>query len=70
MKLIKRIWSAIFAIALVVSMSGIMPVSAEEGIELLFSDITAEDATTLEGEAKVKVSVKGACGNVTIAQIA
>ena len=71
MKLMKKIWSAVLALTMIVTMSGIMPVSAaKDNIELIFKDITAEDPTTLEGEAKVKVSVKGAGGSVSIAQVA
>ncbi len=49
-----------------------MPVFADgaKQITVHFEDITATDATTLSGEAKVKVSVQGADGNVSIAQTA
>ena len=49
-----------------------MPVFADgaKQITVTFTDITATDATTLSGEAKVKVSVQGADGNVTISQTA
>lgn len=39
-------------------------------IKIEFEDITATDSTTLSGEAKVKVSVQGADGKVSIAQTA
>ena len=49
-----------------------MPAFADgtKQIKVTLTDITATDATTLSGEAKVKVSVQGADGNVSIAQTA
>ena len=49
-----------------------MPAFADgaKQITVHFEDVTATDATTLSGEAKVKVSVDGADGNVSIAQTA
>ena len=49
-----------------------MPVFADrtKQITVHFEDITAADTATLFGEAKVKVSVQGADGNVSIAQTA
>ncbi|UKI35275.1 MAG: hypothetical protein L6V93_13850 [Clostridiales bacterium] len=38
--------------------------------EFILTDITDTDTTTLEGEAKILVSVKGADGKLTIAQTA
>ncbi len=39
-------------------------------VTVSFKDVTASDATTLSGEAKILVSVQGASGNVSIAQTA
>lgn len=51
-------------------MSSVLPaVAAEPEIEVIFTDVTASDVTTLAGEAKIKVSVKGAEGSVSIAQM-
>lgn len=49
-----------------------MPAFADgtKQIKVTLTDVTATDATTLSGEAKVKVSVEGADGNVSIAQTA
>lgn len=49
-----------------------MPVWAAEAknIEVNFTDITNSATDTLKGEAKVRVSVKGAEGSATIAQMA
>ena len=49
-----------------------IPVMADgaENVEVIFTDVTGDDYTTLSGEAKIKVSVKGAGGNATIAQMA
>lgn len=44
--------------------------AAASNIEVVFTDVTATDTTTLSGEAKIMVSVKGAGGNVSIAQTA
>ena len=51
-------------------MSGITAFAADDNIEIVFTDVTATDETTLLGEAKIKVSVKGAGGKVSIAQVA
>lgn len=39
-------------------------------MEVIFTDVTESNLTTLAGEAKIKVSVKGAEGDASIAQIA
>lgn len=70
----KHTWRArigTLAIAACLAFSS-MPVFADgaKQITVHFEDITATDATTLSGEAKVKVSVQGADGNVSIAQTA
>jgi hypothetical protein len=62
-------------ISLLVALCVILPLpslfASEVGnIQILFEDITETDTTALLGEAKIKVSVKGAAGNVSIAQIA
>ena len=44
--------------------------AASKNIQVVFTDVTKTDPTTLEGEAKIMISVKGAEGNVSIAQIA
>ena len=48
-----------------------MPVFAADTdkIEVILTDVTETDLTTLSGEAKIKVSVKGAEGSAGIAQI-
>jgi len=70
----KHTWTArigTLAIAACLAFSSI-PVFADgaKQITVHFEDITATDSTTLSGEAKVKVSVQGADGNVSIAQTA
>lgn len=50
---------------------GAAPVfAADNNIEIVFTDVTATEPTTLTGEAKIMVSVKGAAGSATIAQTA
>lgn len=67
-KFISKIGS--LAVAACIAFSS-MPIFAAENknIEVSFSDIT-NTANVLKGEAKVKVSVKGADGKATIAQMA
>lgn len=44
--------------------------AASENIEIILSDVTGDNESTLKGEAKIKVSVKGAAGNVSAVQTA
>ena len=69
MKLMTKIGTLLAAMCLI--FSSVLPVMAAEtgNIEVMFTDVTASDVTTLSGEAKIKVSVKGAAGSVSIAQI-
>jgi len=47
------------------------PVSAaQDNIEIILTDVTKDNENTLLGEAKIKVSVKGAGGNVSLIQTA
>lgn len=62
-------------ISLLVALCVILPLpslfASEIGkIQIIFEDVTETDTTTLLGEAKIRVSVKGAEGNVSIAQLA
>lgn len=59
------------AVALCLALSA-MPVLAADNdkIEVILTDVTESEVTTLSGEAKIKVSVKGAQGNASIAQMA
>ena len=70
----KHTWRArivTLAIAACLAFSSV-PVFADgaKQITVQFEDVTAADATTLSGEAKIKVRVNGADGNVSIAQTA
>lgn len=66
-----RLICLISLIALVLSIFGAAPVMAEEDtIEIVLEDVTGSDATTLTGEAKVRVSIKGTVGDVSAAQVA
>ena len=44
--------------------------SDSDGIEIILTDVTADDETTLSGEAKIKVSMKGASGMMSAVQTA
>ena len=59
------------AVAVCLALSA-MPVfgAGTNKIEVTLTDVTETDLTTLKGEAKIKVGVKGAGGNVDIAQMA
>lgn len=67
----KRVIAALCTAFMIVAS---VAVSADETksskkIELVFEDVTASDTSTMTGEAKIKVSIKGAEGNVAIAQL-
>lgn len=59
------------AVAVCLALSA-MPVFAADAdkIEVILTDVTETDLTTLSGEAKIKVSVKGAAGDISEANAA
>lgn len=58
------------AVAVCLALSAIPVFAADtDKIEVKFTNVTESDLTTLTGEAKIMVSVKGAEGNVSIAQM-
>ena len=66
-----KIGSLILAVSLIGGNIFVPRVFAEENnIEIVLTDITEEDQTTLLGEAKIKVSVKGDVANANIIQAA
>lgn len=70
-KWLRNIGAGLLAIALVCGTQASIPVfAAADNIEIILTDVTQDDQTTLLGEAKIKVSVKGAGGSVTAAQVA
>ena len=70
-KWLRKVGSVILTTALVFGMQTAIPVSAAaDNIEIILTDVTQDDQATLLGEAKIKVSVKGAGGNVTAVQTA
>lgn len=67
----RRVGLILLSASLILGMlSGVAVYAAADNIEVIFTDVTSTDQTTLAGEAKIKVSVKGAGGDVTIAQMA
>ena len=67
----KKILSVILASSLIIGTAAVVSVSAAaDNIEVVLTDVTKDDQTTLLGEAKIKVGVKGAGGNVSVAQVA
>ena len=70
-KWLKKVGSVVLALAMVIGTQAAIPVSAAaDNIEIILTDVTQDNQATLQGEAKIKVSVKGAGGNVTAVQIA
>ena len=70
-KWFKKVSAGLLAITLVFGAQAAIPVSAAaDNIEIILTDVTQDDQTTLLGEAKIKVSVKGAGGSVSAAQTA
>ena len=71
LKRLKKVGVSLLAAVLVLGTQPAIPASAAaDNIEIILTDVTHDDQTTLLGEAKIKVSVKGAGGNVTAAQTA
>ncbi|MBQ7901604.1 MAG: S-layer homology domain-containing protein [Clostridia bacterium] len=66
----KKVGSLILAASMVLGTTSVIPVMAADNIEIVLTDITQDDGTTLLGEAKIKVGVKGAGGKVTAVQTA
>ncbi|MBQ3573653.1 MAG: S-layer homology domain-containing protein, partial [Clostridia bacterium] len=70
-KCFKKIGAGLMSAMLIFGTQAAIPVSAAaDNIEIVLTDVTQDDQTTLLGEAKIKVSIKGAGGNVTAAQVA
>ena len=66
----KRIASLALATSVLGTAFGAIPVFAADNIEIIFEDVTDTDPAIQQGEAKIKVSVRGADGDVSIAQVA
>lgn len=68
---LRKVSSVFLAVTLIAGMLVTVNVSAAaENIEIIFTDVTQDNQSTLQGEAKIKVSVKGAGGSVTAVQTA
>lgn len=65
---LKKLLAGIVAGAVLISTLPAM--AAESEIEVILENVTDTEINTLSGEAKIKVSVKGAAGSVSIAQMA
>ena len=72
MKTKSRIISIAVALLMIAltTFSGITIFAEEKTAEVVLTDVTSQDSTTLKGEAKIKVSVRGIGGDVSIAQTA
>ena len=67
----KKVGASLVAASMLAGAAPVMPVlAAADNIEIILTDVTAEHQDTLKGEAKIKVSVKGAGGKVSAAQTA
>ena len=63
----KRVIAALCTAFMIVASVAVS--AAESNIELVFEDVTSSDASTISGEAKIKVSIKGAEDSIKIAQL-
>lgn len=63
----KRVIAALCTAFMIVASVAVS--AAESNIELVFEDVTSSDASTMSGEAKIKVSIKGTEGSIKIAQL-
>lgn len=71
LKWFRKTGVSLLAAGLIFGSQTAVPVTAaSDSIEIILSDVTGDDQTTLLGEAKIKVSVKGAGGNVSAVQTA
>jgi len=66
----KILGAMLLTVFVIVGTVAAFPVFAADNIEIILEDVTASDPTTLSGEAKISVSVKGAVGSVTLVQTA
>ena len=64
-----KVTAFILAVSLMVFMGTSLLVSAKT-VTVFLEDVTGSDPTTLTGEAKIKVTIKGAAGSVEAAQAA
>ena len=65
-----RVLVALLTLIMTVNLMGVCTVSANTGIEIILTDVTESNPTTMTGEAKIKVSVKGDVGDVNAMQAA
>lgn len=74
MKLKTRISSALLALTMLFGSASVYAAgeaeAAQESIEIIFTDVTGTLPGVDEGEAKIKVSVSGITGDVSMAQVA
>lgn len=69
LKFAKRLGAAVLAVCIALSAATVFADDSAK-LEVIFTDVTDSDLTTLSGEAKIKVSVRGAAGDASIAQLA
>ena len=69
-KLKNKINSLLIVTTMLMTVFTAIPVYAEDTVELVLKDVTDSNPTTLTGEAKIEVSVKGNISNVTAMQAA
>lgn len=68
-KWLKKVGAGVLALTLVFGTQTAIPVTAAaDNIEIILTDVTQDDQTTLLGEAKIKVSVKGDISSANIIQ--
>ncbi len=65
-----RVLVALLSVIMIINLMGVCTASADTGIEIILTDVTESNPTTMTGEAKIKVSVKGASGSISAVQTA
>jgi len=65
-----KVLSLFVVLAMLMSLFASLPVMAANDIKVVLTNVTSSNATTLTGEAKIQVSIKGNPQNVTALQTA
>lgn len=69
---LKRIFAVLCAVLMVFTSIGVSATgasSAKKTFNIVFTDVTKDDPSTMSGDAKIKVSISGITGDIRIAQL-
>lgn len=69
-KKIIKTFTFVLTLVMIINLMAVCTASADTGIEIILTDVTESNPTTMTGEAKIKVSVKGAAGDINAMQAA